>query len=80
MKPHPHILLRTLRDLAVPSETAVMVGDSLTDIEAGIAADVWTIGYANKPTKDEALRELGADVIVYNLTELAQATGRSSTS
>lgn len=80
MKPHPHILLRTLRDLAVPAETAVMVGDSLTDIEAGIAADVWTIGYANKPGKDQAMREAGAEIIVCTMAILAGLAGDSPVS
>jgi phosphoglycolate phosphatase len=71
MKPHPHILLRTLAHLAAPAESAVMVGDSLTDIEAGLAAEVWTIGYANKPRKAEAMRGIGADVVVGTMTALA---------
>jgi phosphoglycolate phosphatase len=40
------------------------VGDSITDVEAGLAADIWTIGYANKPGKDEALRDAGADAVL----------------
>jgi len=64
MKPHPNVLLRTLRDLNAPAESAAIVGDSIADIEAGLAADVWTIGYANKPGKDEAMREAGADVVL----------------
>lgn len=80
MKPHPHVLLRTLRDLAEPAESAVIVGDSVTDIEAGLAADVWTLGYANKPGKDEAMREVGADVVVHSMADLAQATVRTPTS
>jgi len=47
------------------------------DIEAGLAADVWTLGYANKPGKDEAFRDAGADVVVGSMTELAEATGRT---
>jgi phosphoglycolate phosphatase len=77
MKPHPYVLLRTLHDLAAPAETAVIVGDSVTDIEAGLAADVWTIGYANKPGKDEAMRDAGGDVVLGSMTELAELTGRT---
>jgi phosphoglycolate phosphatase len=66
-------LLRTLADLATPAESAVIVGDSVTDIEAGLAADIWTIGYANKPGKDEAMREAGADVVVASMNQLAHA-------
>ena len=77
MKPHPHILLRSLRDLAVPAGTAVMVGDSLSDIEAGIAADVWAIGYANKPGKADAMRDTGADIVLSSMAELADITART---
>ena len=55
MRPHPKVLLRTLRDLNAPAESAAIVGDSITDVEAGLAADIWTIGYANKPGKDAAV-------------------------
>ena len=77
MKPHPHVLLRTLGHLAAPAESAVMVGDSLTDIAAGLAADVWTIGYANKPGKDEAMREAGAHLVLGSMVELAEDTKRT---
>ena len=74
MKPHPHVLLRTLRDLAQPAESAVIVGDSVTDIEAGLAADVWTLGYANKPGKADAMRDAGADVVLTSMVRLAEVT------
>ena len=77
MKPHPSVLLRTLSDLNVPAESAVIVGDSITDIEAGLAADVWTIGYANEPGKDGAMCAAGADVVVGSMAELAGATDRT---
>jgi phosphoglycolate phosphatase len=77
MKPHPNVLERTLRDLNAPAESAAIVGDSITDVEAGLAADIWTIGYANKPGKDEAMREAGADLVLDNMAELAQATQRT---
>ena len=77
MKPHPSVLLRTLRNLNAPAESAVIVGDSITDIEAGLAADVWTIGDANKAAKDEAMRDAGADVVLDSMAELTQATQRT---
>lgn len=77
MKPHPHVLLRTMRDLGAPAESAVIVGDSITDVEAGLAADVWTVGYANKPGKDEAMRDAGADVVLDSMAELAELTART---
>ncbi len=43
-KPSPEPLLKVLRDLGVPPERAVMVGDSINDIAAGQAAGMATIG------------------------------------
>ncbi|MGA7826461.1 MAG: phosphoglycolate phosphatase [Geobacteraceae bacterium] len=43
-KPSPEPLLKVLRELGVPPERAVMVGDSINDIAAGQAAGVATIG------------------------------------
>jgi phosphoglycolate phosphatase len=77
MKPHPHVLLRTLRDLAQPAESAVIVGDSVTDIEAGLAADVWTVGYANRSGKEEMMRDAGADAVIDSMAELAKLTPRT---
>jgi hypothetical protein len=52
--------------------------DSSTDIEAGpAAADVWIIGYADKPGKDEAMRDAEADVVLGSRAELAQVTERT---
>jgi phosphoglycolate phosphatase-like HAD superfamily hydrolase len=50
------------------------VGDSVTDIEAGRAAGVATVGYANKPGKDVDLA--GADAVVTAMAELALAVRR----
>jgi phosphoglycolate phosphatase len=74
MKPHPNFLVRTLRDLNAPAESAAIVGESITDVEAGLAADIWTIGYADKPGKDEAMRDAGADAVLDSMAELARAT------
>jgi len=43
-KPSPEPLLKVLRDLGVPPERAIMVGDSINDIAAGQAAGMATIG------------------------------------
>lgn len=78
MKPHPHVLLRSLQHVAGPAGSAVMVGDSVTDVEAGLAAAVWTIGYASKPAKADAMHEAGADVVLDSMTELAVVTERTA--
>jgi phosphoglycolate phosphatase len=44
MKPSPLPLLNTVEQLALPPGSAVMVGDSINDIQAGIRAGITTIG------------------------------------
>jgi hypothetical protein len=40
-----------------------------------VPADVWTIGYANKSGKDDAMRDTGADVVIGTMAKLAELTG-----
>lgn len=44
IKPHPEPLLRALSLLDVPAQQAVMVGDTVVDIDAALAAGVLAIG------------------------------------
>ncbi|MEV3937316.1 HAD-IA family hydrolase [Glycomyces sp. NPDC049804] len=67
MKPDPYLLLRALSTTGFEAQNAVFIGDSKSDVEAGLAAGVATIGYANKPGKDAALREAGASSVVTEL-------------
>jgi HAD superfamily hydrolase (TIGR01509 family) len=68
MKPNPHLLEAALFDLDVPAAAAVFIGDSVTDVEAAIAAGVAPIGYANKPGKSERLIAAGAVAVVDSMT------------
>lgn len=69
-KPHPEPLLTALRQLGVPPEDAVMVGDSIVDIQAAQAVPlrvaVLTHGYNSR----EALSTAKPDWIVDSLTDL----------
>lgn len=71
MKPAPFLLLQALREADAP--TAVFVGDSISDVQAGTAARVPVIGYANKPGKHERLRNAGAQAITDSMAALADA-------
>ena len=71
MKPNPEPVLRAVSDLGVHASRAVLVGDSLSDIQAGKAAGIRTIGYANRPAKVEAFRGAGADVVFESMGPLA---------
>lgn len=57
---------------ARPGE-CVFIGDASRDVEAGDAAGVPTIGYANKPGKDAKLAAAGAVVIVDSMQLIADA-------
>jgi phosphoglycolate phosphatase len=73
MKPDPHLIERATSTLGVAPASCVFIGDQPTDVEAGQAARVTTIGYANKPGKVEPLSGAGADVILTSLLDLAEA-------
>jgi phosphoglycolate phosphatase len=70
MKPSPYLLTQALSDLDIPPADALFVGDSVTDVEASIAARVRCIGYANKPGKAERLTAAGTVARVDWMTEL----------
>lgn len=70
MKPDPQPLLAALHLLGAEPESAVLVGDSPTDIQAAHAAGVMCIGYVNKPGKREALRD--ADAVIDDMAILAE--------
>lgn len=70
MKPHPAPLLDALHQLHLPAASAVMIGDSRSDVLSAQAAGVRSIGYANKPTKFATLTEAGADTIVHSMFEI----------
>jgi HAD superfamily hydrolase (TIGR01509 family) len=72
MKPNPAPILATVTALNTTPAACVMIGDSPTDIQAGHAAGVHTIGHANKPGKLQALISAGADAITEGTHGLAQ--------
>ena len=73
MKPNPYLLEKALRGLSVSPAQALMIGDSVTDIEVSQAVGVPSVGYANRPGKAKRFDELGADIVVTDMGVLAQA-------
>ncbi|MFE5550122.1 HAD family hydrolase [Streptomyces sp. NPDC056534] len=73
MKPSPHPLMLAATALGVLPERSVLVGDSITDVEAARAAGMRVIGFANKPSKRVTLPEAGATVVIENMNTLADA-------
>ncbi|MER0447040.1 HAD family hydrolase [Streptomyces sp. Edi4] len=73
MKPDPHSLLRASSELETHPHDCTLVGDSVTDVEATKATGGRSIGFANKPGKERALGDAGADVIVTTMAAVAEA-------
>ncbi|MGH8884923.1 MAG: HAD family hydrolase [Egibacteraceae bacterium] len=73
LKPHPHLILQAVQALCADPATCTLIGDSVSDIEGGLAAGVRSVGYANKPGKRERLASAGADAVVTTMADLASA-------
>ena len=73
MKPAPHLVVAALNATGVAPNRSVLIGDSVTDIEAAHAARTAAIGYANKPGKNARFVTAGADVIVTDMAEVARS-------
>ncbi|MFK0236473.1 HAD family hydrolase [Streptomyces vinaceus] len=77
MKPDPHSLLRAASELKAHPHDCTLIGDSVTDVEAAKATGGRSIGFANKPGKERALDDAGADVVVTSMSSVADALGSS---
>ncbi|MEE1754203.1 HAD family hydrolase [Streptomyces sp. SP18CS02] len=73
MKPSPYPLLEAASHLGTAPERTVLIGDSVTDIEAARAAATRSIGFANKPAKENSLANAGADEVVLNMMSVTDA-------
>lgn len=73
MKPSPQLLLEAMNAAAVKPGECIFIGDAARDVEAGHAAGVQTIGYANKPGKEAKLTAAGAVVVVDSMGFLAES-------
>ncbi|KDN19459.1 HAD family hydrolase [Amycolatopsis rifamycinica] len=69
LKPSPYLLCQTIAALEVAPADCVFIGDSLSDIEAAHAADVRSIGFANKPGKSAKFAV--ADAVIETVVGLA---------
>ncbi|MFD5564966.1 HAD family hydrolase [Kitasatospora griseola] len=73
MKPSPRLLLEAIQAEGGGLADSVFVGDAVRDVEAGLAAGIGTIGYANKPGKRERLTGAGAVAVVDSMGAIAEA-------
>jgi phosphoglycolate phosphatase len=72
-KPHPSMIHQALADAGAEAPNAVMIGDTIYDIEMGIAAGCRTIGVGWGYHAAEELRGAGADSVVETMEELMLA-------
>ncbi|MFE4205931.1 HAD family hydrolase [Streptomyces goshikiensis] len=71
MKPAPYLLLTAANALGVDVTKTVLVGDSVTDVEAARAAGAQSIGFANKLAKRATLVHAGANAVVWDMHAVA---------
>jgi HAD superfamily hydrolase (TIGR01549 family) len=73
MKPNPDVVMRAVGSLGVRPEAAVLVGDTVTDVEASLAVGVHSIGYAAKWQRRAELEKAGAEVVIDSMESLSAA-------
>jgi len=78
LKPHPSLVLAALELAQAEPQGAVLIGDSVTDIEVAHATRVQAVGYAKSPARGHALEEAGADALVSSLIGLVEPEDRPS--
>nr|WP_184293701.1 HAD family hydrolase [Nocardiopsis algeriensis] len=78
MKPHPYLLKNALQALSSSTDQCLMVGDSTADIEAAHTIGIPTAGYANRPGKAFLFEQLGSEIIIHRMEELADMARRGS--
>jgi HAD superfamily hydrolase (TIGR01549 family) len=72
LKPSPHLVNEAIASLNAMQTRCALVGDSQTDIEAAQAADVYSIGFANKPDKVDVLSEVRPTAVVTTIVLLKE--------
>lgn len=77
VKPDPQHLLQALADLAMPTATALMVGDHPLDIQTGKRAGTLTAGVATGNTSQADLFKCGADWTAANCEDLVELLVRA---
>ncbi|MFI6424738.1 HAD family hydrolase [Promicromonospora sp. NPDC050880] len=70
MKPHPHTVERALTIAGAGARRAVLIGDSVSDIEVARATGVRSIGYATTRRRGIELRRAGADAVTDDIGAL----------
>lgn len=69
-KPYPDPVLWAARQMHLPPQACLVVGDTIVDIQAGKAAGAQTVGVLCGFGEEEELRRAGADLILPNTADL----------
>lgn len=69
-KPYPDPILLAAKNMNVPPENCLMIGDTTVDIRAGRAAGAQTVGVLCGFGEEPELRRMGADEILADTTKL----------
>ncbi|MFC5056811.1 HAD family hydrolase [Saccharothrix xinjiangensis] len=69
LKPSPHLIRSAASKLNARVDACTLLGDSPSDVVGARAAEAKVIGFANKPHKIEALREVRPDMIIQSLQQ-----------
>lgn len=73
MKPHPYLVLAAIEATGQDAVRSVLIGDSVTDIQAAHAARSAAIGYANKIGKSSQLKAAGAEATTQDMRDISDA-------
>lgn len=71
LKPAPDLLIEAMAGHAASPGSTVMIGDTPSDVRAGSAAGVRTIGVTDNPDQARALHAAGATTVVTRLVVLS---------
>lgn len=70
LKPHPSLVLAALDIAGTAAPDTVLIGDSVTDVEVGLATGVASIGYGKTRERGRQLEHAGATAVVEHLASL----------
>jgi len=69
-KPNKETVIKGVQIIGGSKDNAIYVGDSTTDIQSAQNAGVFSIGYCSNMRKEQALKDVKPNRIVYDLTEI----------
>lgn len=74
-KPAPDVYLRAAHSVAVPPQRCLVIEDTVTGVQAGLAAGATVWAYCHHPDQGEALLQAGAALLFGRMGELVHLWG-----